>query len=240
MPLLTANALYVSKRKRNIIDGLSFVIHPGEIIGLLGPNGSGKTTTFKTIMGFERLDQGSLSFNDVNITRSTIDERVAQKMTYLPQESSVFQELSVSDNLRAILELQKNLNTAAIEDQTQHLLETFRLVHLKNQKGSNLSGGERRRTEIARAMATKPKLLLLDEPFAGIDPIAINGLKSIIGEVSAQGVAVLITDHNVRETLSLCGRAYMLYQGRCIAEGSEAELIKNKQVKETYLGTLYD
>jgi lipopolysaccharide export system ATP-binding protein len=240
MGLLLADHLHVTKNKRAIINDLSFKVGHNEIVGLLGPNGSGKTTTFKLIMGFERLQKGRLFFNEKNISNFTIDQRVQSHITYLPQEPSIFQELSVADNIQAVFELNPDHSRDECHEKTEALLKTFQLTHLKTQKGSNLSGGERRRTEIARAMACQPKLLLMDEPFAGIDPIAIDGLKTLIKQVSQQGVAVLITDHNVKETLSLCDRAYMLYKGQCIAEGTEQYLIKHQQVKATYLGNLYD
>lgn len=236
MSKLAATQLVKTYQNRQVVDGISFEVHPGEIVGLLGPNGAGKTTSFYITIGLIHPDSGTVTLNHQNISALALHQRARLGIGYLPQEASVFRRLSVSDNLMAVLELQHDLSPAQRQDKTKQLLEEFHIEHLSDALGMSLSGGERRRVEIARALALSPKFILLDEPFAGIDPISIIDIKNIIEQLKTRNIGVLITDHNVRETLDICARAYIINQGKVIAEGSPAHILADKQVREVYLG----
>jgi lipopolysaccharide export system ATP-binding protein len=234
----TLSASHISKtyNKRKVVDNVSLQMHSGEIVGLLGPNGAGKTTSFYMIVGLIRPDSGSIHLNNQAITYMPMHVRARLGIGYLPQEASIFRKLSVADNLRAVLELRPELTRGQRELKIEELLEEFSVSHLRNQPAIGLSGGERRRVEIARALACEPKFMLLDEPFAGVDPLSITDIKKIIEHLRARGIGILITEHNVRETLGICDRAYILNSGRVIAEGSAAEVVSNQEVRNVYLG----
>jgi len=227
-------------KNRAVVKDVSCVLRSAEIVGLLGPNGAGKTTSFYMILGMIKLNAGKIFLNDKDITNFTIDERARLGIGYLPQEPSVFRKLNVFENVMAVLELRKDLNKKERQTICDNLLEEFHISSLRNSKGSSLSGGERRRLEIARALALEPKFILLDEPFAGVDPISVIDIKHIIHQLSKRNIGVLITDHNVRETLDICNRAYIVSEGMIIAEGTPKEILKNKQVREVYLGEHFD
>jgi len=233
---LEANALAKAYRGREVIKDVSLSVQQGEIIGLLGPNGAGKTTCFYMIVGLIEADRGAIRLQQDDITRLPIHERARRGVGYLPQEASVFRKLSVYDNIMAILETRKELNQQQREEKAQALLEEFHITHIKDSKGMVLSGGERRRVEIARALANDPKFILLDEPFAGVDPISVSDIKQTIRHLKERGIGVLITDHNVRETLDICERAYIVSEGRILAEGSADAILANPQVRQEYLG----
>jgi lipopolysaccharide export system ATP-binding protein len=233
---LEANALAKAYRGREVIKDVSLSVRQGEIIGLLGPNGAGKTTCFYMIVGLIEADRGAIRLQQDDITRLPIHERARRGVGYLPQEASVFRKLSVYDNIMAILETRKELNQQQREEKAQALLEEFHITHIKDSKGMVLSGGERRRVEIARALANDPKFILLDEPFAGVDPISVSDIKQTIRHLKERGIGVLITDHNVRETLDICERAYIVSEGRILAEGSADAILANPQVRQAYLG----
>jgi len=233
---LEANALAKAYRGREVIKDVSLSVQQGEIIGLLGPNGAGKTTCFYMIVGLIEADRGAIRLQQDDITRLPIHERARRGVGYLPQEASVFRKLSVYDNIMAILETRKELNQQQREEKAQALLEEFHITHIKDSKGMVLSGGERRRVEIARALANDPKFILLDEPFAGVDPISVSDIKQTIRHLKERGIGVLITDHNVRETLDICERAYIVSEGRILAEGSADAILANPQVRQAYLG----
>jgi lipopolysaccharide export system ATP-binding protein len=233
---LTATSLSKSYRQRQVVRDLSLEISTGEVVGLLGPNGAGKTTAFYMIVGLIAADGGSILLDDRDLTSLSIDQRARLGIGYLPQEASVFRKLSVADNILAILELRPNLDRAAREERLEELLEEMRIGHVRNTRGISLSGGERRRVEIARALAAEPRFMLLDEPFAGVDPLSVLDIQRIIRELAARGIGVLITDHNVRETLGVCGRAYIVDRGMVIASGSAEQVLANPQVREVYLG----
>ena len=221
--------------KIEILHGISLEINSGEIVGLLGPNGAGKTTTFYTVCGLVKPTSGKVFFDNVDITHLPLHKRALKGIGYLPQESSIFKDLSVEDNLLLAAEIvtsDKKEQLKRVED----LLEVFNIEPIRQRKGISLSGGERRRTEIARALVSKPKFLLLDEPFAGVDPIAVKDIQSIIHQLTLIGIGVLITDHNVRETLQICDRAYVMKSGSLLAQGTAEEIKQNKDVKEHYLG----
>ena len=205
-------------------------------MGLLGPNGAGKTTSFYMVVGLIRCDTGQILFDDIDITTMPVHARAQLGISYLPQEESIFRKLSVADNIMAILELRKNTSKAERQDALEKLLKEFHIEHLRNSLGISLSGGEKRRVEIARALAIEPKFILLDEPFAGIDPISVIDVKRIISHLRARGIGVLITDHNVRETLDICQRAYIVNEGEIICAGTPREILDNKQVRAVYLG----
>lgn len=231
-------ALGVTKRfrLREVVKGLSLRIESGDVVGLLGPNGAGKTTAFYMIVGLVPCDRGSIVLNGQDITRLPVHRRARLGLGYLPQEASIFRKLSVADNIRAILETRANLSRADRQAQLEKLIEELHIGHVRDSIGLSLSGGERRRVEIARALATEPKFILLDEPFAGVDPISVLDIQRIIRHLSQRGIGVLITDHNVRETLGICGRAYILNDGELIASGTPDEVLANKDVREVYLG----
>ncbi len=231
-----ANDLTKSYRGRRVVDGISLAVEQGEIVGLLGPNGAGKTTSFYLIVGLVSADSGSISIDSQNITSLPIHHRAQQGLGYLPQEASVFRQLSVKDNLMAILETQKDLSAPEQMERCDTLLREFHITHLADALGQALSGGERRRVEIARALATEPDFILLDEPFAGVDPISIADIKGIISHLKDRGIGVLITDHNVRETLDICERAYIVNAGKVIAEGDAKAVMENAEVRKVYLG----
>jgi len=233
---LEAHSLAKAYRGREVIKDVSINVQQGEIIGLLGPNGAGKTTCFYMIVGLIAADRGVIRLNNDDITRLAIHERARLGVGYLPQEASVFRKLSVYDNLMAILETRSDLNTLQREQKAQELLEEFHITHIRDSKGMVLSGGERRRVEIARALANDPKFILLDEPFAGVDPISVSDIKQTIRHLKSRGIGILITDHNVRETLDICERAYIVSEGRILAEGDPQTILANSQVRQAYLG----
>jgi lipopolysaccharide export system ATP-binding protein len=233
---LRANNLAKSYRGREVIQDVSLAIDSGQIVGLLGPNGAGKTTCFYMIIGIIPADKGSITINDEDITSQTMHERARKGIGYLPQEASIFRKLSVGDNLLAILQTRKDLNKKERLARRDELLEEFHVQHLKDSLGQSLSGGERRRVEIARALATEPDFILLDEPFAGVDPISVSDIKGIINHLRDRGIGVLITDHNVRDTLDICEKAYIVGEGHIIAAGSTEEVLANQAVRQVYLG----
>ncbi len=221
---------------RPVVTDVSFQVGAGEVVGLLGPNGAGKTTCFYMIAGLVQPDLGEINLAGTNITGLPMHQRAALGLGYLPQEASIFRKLSVADNLLAIFESVTDLNPAERLERTDALLTEFNLNHVRDSLGLALSGGERRRAEIARALATDPKFLLLDEPFAGVDPISVGDIKAIINYLAERGIGILITDHNVRETLDICHRAYIVNEGQLIAQGSSTEILNNDLVKSVYLG----
>ena len=231
-------ALEISKRfrSRDVVKRLSLTVESGDVVGLLGPNGAGKTTAFYMIVGLVRCDHGRILLNGQDITRLPVHRRARLGLGYLPQEASVFRNLSVADNIRAILETRPGLKRADRQAQLEQLLEELHIGHVRDSLGVSLSGGERRRVEIARALATEPKFILLDEPFAGVDPISVLDIQRIIRHLSQRDIGVLITDHNVRETLGICGHAYILNNGELMAAGRPDEVLTNKNVREVYLG----
>ncbi len=222
--------------KKRVVEDVSLKVAGGEIVGLLGPNGAGKTTSFYCIVGLVRMDAGAIAVNGVDVSRAPMHVRARQGLGYLPQEASVFRRLSVRDNLIAVLELRQDLAKAARVETMERLLEEFQLTELQATRGEQLSGGERRRLEIARALASAPQYMLLDEPFAGVDPISVNEIKDNIRHLVSYGIGVLITDHNVRETLDICDRAYIVSAGHLIAEGDSDAILANEQVRRVYLG----
>ncbi|MCK7546109.1 LPS export ABC transporter ATP-binding protein [Marinobacter bryozoorum] len=236
MALLQANHLAKSYKQKKVVIDVSLSIESGQIVGLLGPNGAGKTTCFYMIVGLVPADHGHISIDGKDITPLPMHGRARQGIGYLPQEASVFRKLSVSDNLMAILETRKELNRHQREEKVEELLQEFHITHIRDSVGMALSGGERRRVEIARALAMEPAFILLDEPFAGVDPISVSDIKHIIRHLRDKGIGVLITDHNVRETLDICEKAYIVSSGHIIASGSSEEVLANQQVKEVYLG----
>jgi lipopolysaccharide export system ATP-binding protein len=234
--VLAAHALAKSFQSRSVVRDLSLEVRQGEVVGLLGPNGAGKTTAFYMIVGLVPCDAGKVTLDELELTHLSMHKRAQLGLGYLPQEASVFRKLSVGENILAILETRGNLNRAQREQRLAELLETLRITHIRDSLGLALSGGERRRVEIARALAAEPRFILLDEPFAGVDPLSVNDIQSIIRALAAQNIGVLITDHNVRETLGVCHRAYIVNQGTVIATGSAEEVLANPQVREVYLG----
>jgi lipopolysaccharide export system ATP-binding protein len=236
MRTLSARHLAKSYKGRQVVKDTSLTVHSGEIVGLLGPNGAGKTTSFYMIIGLVKADAGQVLLDDTDISRAPMHERARKGIGYLPQEASVFRKLSVADNIMAILEMRPELDGAARQARLDALLAEFHLEHVRNTAGMSLSGGERRRVEIARALATEPAFMLLDEPFAGVDPISVNDIKELIKKLSARGIGILITDHNVRETLDICQRAYIVNAGSVLAEGAPADILQDPQVRQVYLG----
>jgi lipopolysaccharide export system ATP-binding protein len=232
---LRAENLKKSYRGRCVVNNVSIVVHPGEIVGLLGPNGAGKTTTFYMVLGLERPDAGRILLGERDITRLPIHKRARSGISYLPQEASVFRKLTVEENILAILETLK-LTRQERYDRMEQLIEDFHLGHVRRNKGYALSGGERRRTEIARCLTIEPKYILLDEPFAGIDPKAIDDIQQIIADLRARGIGVLITDHNVREALAITDRAYIINEGQIFRTGTPYELTTDPEVRRVYLG----
>jgi lipopolysaccharide export system ATP-binding protein len=231
-------AIHISKRykKRLVINQVSLSVESGEIVGLLGPNGAGKTTFFYLLVGLIQSDGGKILLDKEDITNLPIHTRAHKGIGYLPQEASIFRKLTVRENILAILELRKELSYQERLDELENLLREFHISHLRDHLGITLSGGERRRVEIARALAVNPRFILLDEPFAGIDPISVVDIKRIINHLSERGIGVLITDHNVRETLNICQKAYIVNEGQIICEGSSVEVLKHPKVREVYLG----
>lgn len=236
MIALEAQALSKSYNKRAVVKNVSTKIQQGEVVGLLGPNGAGKTTSFYMIVGLVPADSGSVVLDGEDITSLPMHQRARKGVGYLAQEPSVFRRMSVEDNLMAILETRKELGKIQRQDICESLLRQFGLGHLRNSLAMSLSGGERRRLEIARSLTMEPTFILLDEPFAGIDPISVKDIQNIIRELAAEGIGVLITDHNVRETLGICDRAYIISDGDVLAEGHPDEILLNDQVREVYLG----
>jgi len=234
--LLEATELAKSYRKREVVKSVSLHIKGGEIVGLLGPNGAGKTTCFYMIVGLINNDSGVIRLNDKTISHLAMHQRAKLGIGYLPQEASVFRNLTVQQNILAILQLRKDLDSSARKQKLENLLEEFQIEHLRETDGISLSGGERRRVEIARALANNPEFILLDEPFAGVDPISVIEIQTIIRQLAERGIGVLITDHNVRETLGICDRAYVMGDGEVLAEGSPTQILENKIVRKIYLG----
>ncbi len=235
-PALTVSAISKRFRSRVVVDSVSLQLEAGQVVGLLGPNGAGKTTTFYMIVGLIPCDSGSIVIDGKDVTQQPMHLRARSGLGYLPQEASIFRKLTVSDNIKAILETRRDLNRPQRQQQLEELLEALHVDHLRDHLGMSLSGGERRRVEIARTLATRPRFILLDEPFAGVDPISVLDIQSIIGYLSEMGIGVLITDHNVRETLGSCQRAYIVSQGQVIAEGNAEEILANEEVRKVYLG----
>ncbi len=233
---LKATGLEKSYRSRKVVQDLSLEVASGEVVGLLGPNGAGKTTAFYMIVGLVACDDGNIHLGERDITALSMHRRAQLGLGYLPQEASVFRRLSVEDNVMAILETRKDLERAAREQRLEELLEELRIGHVRRSLGLALSGGERRRVEIARALAAEPRFMLLDEPFAGVDPLSVLDIQRIIRELTSRGIGVLITDHNVRETMGVCQRAYIVNQGTVIAAGNAEEILANPHVREVYLG----
>jgi len=233
---LKAQHLAKSYKGRQVVRDVSVSIDSGQIVGLLGPNGAGKTTCFYMIVGLVKADQGRVLINDQDVTALPMHGRARAGIGYLPQEASIFRKLTVADNILGILETRKDLDKAGRLRELESLLQEFHITHIRDNRGMSLSGGERRRVEIARALATAPKFILLDEPFAGVDPISVGDIKQIIRHLKAKGIGVLITDHNVRETLTICETAYIVNDGQLIAEGTAEEVLANELVKEVYLG----
>jgi len=224
---------------RTVVNQVSIEVQQGEIVGLLGPNGAGKTTSFYMVVGLIKPDEGEVFLNDLNITKLPMYKRAQMGIGYLPQEASVFRKLSVEDNISAVLEMTK-FTKQERKDKLEELLNEFRLTHVRKNNGDSLSGGERRRTEIARALAVDPKFVLLDEPFAGVDPIAVEDIQEIIAKLRYRNIGILITDHNVNETLSICDRAYLLIDGKIFKHGSAEELASDEQVRRLYLGRNFE
>jgi lipopolysaccharide export system ATP-binding protein len=236
MPTLNARNLSKTYKSRRVVNGISLDVNSGEVVGLLGPNGAGKTTCFYMIVGLINNDSGTIQLNDKTISHLPMHKRAKLGIGYLPQEASVFRNLTVQQNILAILQLRKDLDRSARKQALERLLEEFQIAHLRDVQGISLSGGERRRVEIARALANQPEFILLDEPFAGVDPISVIDIQSIIRQLAERGIGVLITDHNVRETLGICDRAYVMGEGEVLAEGNPEQILENKIVRKIYLG----
>jgi lipopolysaccharide export system ATP-binding protein len=233
---LRAESIQKRFKLRQVVKGISLRVESGEIVGLLGPNGAGKTTAFYMIVGLIPCDGGRITLDDHDLTAMPMHFRARLGLGYLPQEASIFRKLSVENNILAILETRSDLDRSARELLLEELLDELRIAHVRTSPGVSLSGGERRRVEIARALAAEPRFVLLDEPFAGVDPISVLDIQRIIRQLAARGIGILITDHNVRETLGICGRAYILNDGAMIAEGTSEDILANSQVREVYLG----
>ncbi len=236
MSRLHASDLKKSYKSRAVVRDLSIEVSSGEVVGLLGPNGAGKTTAFYMIVGLVPCDGGRIYLDDRELTRLPMHRRARLGLGYLPQEASVFRKLTVAQNIEAILETRPDLNAAAREQRLEALLDELHIAHIRDSLGQSLSGGERRRVEIARALAAEPRFVLLDEPFAGVDPLSVADIQRSIEHLRARNIGVLITDHNVRETLGICGRAYIVNQGSVIAAGTAAQILANPEVREVYLG----
>lgn len=236
MSLLQANHLKKTYKDRVVVNDVSLSIESGSVVGLLGPNGAGKTTSFYIIVGIISTENGNVTIDDVDITHMPMHKRAQAGLGYLPQENSIFRKLTVEENLLSVMELQKKQSRLEMQKRVDELLEEFHIEHIRKSSGMALSGGERRRVEIARALAANPKFVLLDEPFAGVDPISISDIKDIIKHLRERGIGVLITDHNVRETLDVCAKAYIVNAGEIIAQGTAQEVLNNKKVQEVYLG----
>jgi len=236
MAILKAEHLAKSYKKRKVVSDVSLSVKSGQIVGLLGPNGAGKTTSFYMIVGLVARDEGTISIDNEDISILPMHNRSKLGIGYLPQEASIFRKLSVEDNIMAVLQTREEISREERQDKLEDLLDEFHIMHIRHNTGMSLSGGERRRVEIARALAANPKFILLDEPFAGVDPISVIDIKKIIEHLRDRGLGVLITDHNVRETLDVCEKAYIVSQGCLIAKGSPQEVLNNEQVKQVYLG----
>ncbi|HEX7047807.1 MAG TPA: LPS export ABC transporter ATP-binding protein [Gammaproteobacteria bacterium] len=236
MAVLEATGLVKRYRDRTVVNGVSLRVESGEIVGLLGPNGAGKTTSFYMIVGLVPRDGGSIRLDDTDLSHLPVHARARLGVGYLPQEASVFRKLSVADNIMAILQTREDLDRAGREAALESLLEELHISHVRDTAGISLSGGERRRVEIARALAVDPRFVLLDEPFAGVDPISVIDIQRIVEHLKSRGIGVLITDHNVRETLGICERAYIISQGQVIAAGNSEQILQNQQVRDVYLG----
>ncbi|MBV1870540.1 MAG: LPS export ABC transporter ATP-binding protein [Gammaproteobacteria bacterium] len=236
MSTLTASKLAKSYKGRHVVKQVSITVESGQVIGLLGPNGAGKTTCFDMIVGLIPADSGCITIDGHDVTRYPMHKRAHKGIGYLPQQASIFKKLSTENNIRAILETQKSLSKKQKTSKLEQLLEDFHITHIRKSLGMSLSGGERRRVEIARALAADPKFILLDEPFAGVDPISVNDIKQIICQLSKREIGVLITDHDVRETLAICEKAYIVNAGEIIEEGNAQKILANPLVKEVYLG----
>ena len=233
---LEAKGLAKSYKGRRVVKNVSLKVSEGQIVGLLGPNGAGKTTSFYMIVGLVPNDDGSIVLNGEDLTLLPMHERARRGIGYLPQEASIFRKLTVHDNIMAILQTRKELNDVQRQEKLEHLVEEFNIGHITDNTGMSLSGGERRRVEIARALAADPKFILLDEPFAGVDPISVGDIKKIILHLKNRGIGILITDHNVRETLDVCEHAYIVSHGELIAEGDSDQILANQHVRDVYLG----
>lgn len=236
MTTLSANNLAKAYKGRRVVEDVSLKIESGQIVGLLGPNGAGKTTCFYMIVGFVKADNGSITIGDVDLTPMPMHQRAKSGLGYLPQEASVFRKLTVAQNLMAVLETRAELSKTERKEKLESLLQEFNITHIRDSQGMALSGGERRRVEIARALAAEPSFILLDEPFAGVDPISVNDIKAIVNHLKSKGIGVLITDHNVRETLDICDKAYIVNAGHIIAEGDAETVLANATVRQVYLG----
>ncbi|OUR59914.1 LPS export ABC transporter ATP-binding protein [Colwellia sp. 39_35_sub15_T18] len=233
---LVAKGLSKSYKSRQVVKSVSLQVNTGQIVGLLGPNGAGKTTSFYMIVGLVPNDDGQIMLNGQDVTLAPMHERARRGIGYLPQEASIFRKLTVSENIMAILQTRKNIDEGQRQEKLEHLLEEFNICHIKDNLGMSLSGGERRRVEIARALAAEPQFILLDEPFAGVDPISVGDIKKIIIHLKERGIGILITDHNVRETLDVCEHAYIVSHGEIIAEGNADQILANQKVRDVYLG----
>lgn len=236
MNTLKATELAKAYKGRKVVESVSLEVHQGEIIGLLGPNGAGKTTCFYMIVGLIQADHGEIYLNDEAIAHLPMHKRAQLGLGYLPQEASIFRTLTVKENILAILELNKNIAKKDYDDHLNQLLDDFQIQHIRDSQGIALSGGERRRVEIARALAAQPKFILLDEPFAGVDPISVIDIQNIIRQLAERDIGVLITDHNVRETLGICERSYVMGEGTVLCEGNPEQILANEKVKKFYLG----
>lgn len=236
MGTLSTNGLQKRYKGTTVVKGVDINVEAGEVVGLLGPNGAGKTTCFYMIVGLVRPGKGEIWLDDINITSLPMHQRARLGIGYLPQEPSVFRQLTVEENLMAVLEIQPELSKKQCHERVDQLLEEFNIDHKRDALGISLSGGERRRVEIARALALEPLFILLDEPFAGIDPISVGDIQKIISQLKNMGIGLLITDHNVRETLGICDRAYILSDGQVLTSGSAEEVLSHKEVREVYLG----
>ena len=236
MSALTADGLTKQYQRRHVVDGVSLALHAGEVVGLLGPNGAGKTTCFYMMVGLVPVDRGTIALDQRDITRLPMHRRARLGVGYLPQEPSVFRHLTVAENILAILETRPDLSAPQRLDALEELLHDLQIAERRDTLGISLSGGERRRVEIARALASRPRFMLLDEPFAGIDPISVIEIQQLISHLQERGIGVLITDHNVRETLKICDRAYILSEGRVLTAGEPQEILYNEDVKRVYLG----
>ena len=236
MAVLKATGLQKSYKRRMVVSDVSLEVGTGQIVGLLGPNGAGKTTSFYMIVGLVQRDAGLITIDEQDISLQPMHIRARNGIGYLPQEASIFRRLSVFDNLMGVMQTRKGLSREEREDKVEQLLEEFNITHIRDSLGQSLSGGERRRVEIARALAAEPRFILLDEPFAGVDPISVIDIKKIIQHLKERGLGVLITDHNVRETLDVCEKAYIVSHGKMLAEGAPADILADEQVKRVYLG----
>jgi len=234
--MLQAEDLHKRFRRRAVVNGVSLGVAQGQVVGLLGPNGAGKTTCFYMVVGLIRSDKGHVTLDDQDITRRPMHERARLGIGYLPQDASIFRGLSVRENVLAVLELRRGLDRKARAEELERLLDSLQVAHLADQKGASLSGGERRRVEIARALAAAPRFILLDEPFAGVDPISVGEIQRIVRQLKAQNIGILITDHNVRETLGICDRAYIISDGRVLSEGEPEHVLESQAVRDVYLG----